>query len=182
MLYFQLYSATVILILRFQSLYQEVSTQEALIGNVITTLKEDLKAKEPGPEKDSLSATVTDIEKRWNELHKNVVKRHSIIKKIYPFAEQFNSETEKLLPWLVYADKEVRSIQPLSSQATVLVQQKRSIEVSYDSFHCIYANLSASLMIIQIRVFLVSIWIRIWCSSTLIGTFATVLSQLLVFL
>ena len=111
-----------------------MSAQETLIGNVLATLKECLKNKEPGPEKDSLSTTVTDVEKRWNVLHKNVVKRHSTIKKIYPFAEQFNSETEKLLPWLVDADKEVRGIQPLSSQSTVLVQQKRSIEVSYDLF------------------------------------------------
>lgn len=103
--------------------------QESRVGNVISDIKESLKSMEHGPEKDTLTSTIGDVEKRWNEMHKKVATRHITIRKIYPFAEQFNSETEKLLPWLLAADKEVRLIQPLSSQSVVLVQQKRTIEV-----------------------------------------------------
>ena len=117
-----------------QSIYQEVTVQEPIINDVIKTVKESLKTKEPGDEKDVLQSTIVDIEKRWNELHKNVVSRHAIIRKIYPFAEQFNYETEKLLPWLLTADKEARLIQPLSSQSVELIQQKRAIEVIVSDF------------------------------------------------
>ena len=104
---------------------------ESQVGKVIADIKESLKSMEHGPERDTLASTIGDVEKRWNEVHKKVVTRHMTIRKIYPFAEQFNSETEKLLPWLLAADKEARLIQPLSSQSVLLVQQKRAIEVSF---------------------------------------------------
>ena len=103
--------------------------QEPQIVGLIASIKESLKSKESGPEKDVLASTIGDIEKRWNELRRKVVGRHSAIRKLYPFAEQFNCETEKLLPWLLSADKELRLIQPLSTQSVVLVQQKRAVEV-----------------------------------------------------
>ena len=99
--------------------------------HVITTSKETLKNLEPGPEKEALKETIDDIEKRWNELHTKVVKRESAIKKLQPLSEHFNAEVEKLLPWLLTADKEIRIIQPLSSQPELLVQQKRAIEVRW---------------------------------------------------
>lgn len=97
---------------------------------MISSGKETIKQTEPGTEKDTLKHTVEDIEKRWTTLHSKVTKRNTVIHKLYPVAKQFNNEFEKLLPWLMTADKELRVIQPLSSQPEILVQQKRAIEVN----------------------------------------------------
>ena len=114
--------------------------QETFVNNVIKNVKEDLKSMEPGSQKDVENAKIADVEKRWNELHKKVVSRNATIKKICPFAEQFNGETEKLLPWLLTADKEIRLIQPLSSETVVLIQQKRAIEVKFVVFRSYQQN------------------------------------------
>lgn len=150
----------------FQSLYQEACVQEPIVNSAITSSKENLKTKEPGKEKDKLSATISEIEKRWNELHKKIVLRHAVIRKICPFAEQFSAETEILLPWLLTADKEIRLIQPLSSQSVMLIQQKRAIEVNCCSccfLLSVNSLLSCSMFILTVepRFFSVSQTVKI---------------------
>ncbi len=111
-------------------MFQDVASQEPTVKHVIEAGKEKVKNQEPGKDRDTLKETIEDIEKRWDSLHSKVTKRRAVINKLYPLAKVYSDEVEKVFPWLMTADKELRVIQPLSSQPDVLVQQRRAIEVS----------------------------------------------------
>eukprot|EP00794_Sanderia_malayensis_P006649 gene6649-7395_t len=109
-------------------LYQDVLSHEPIVKHVIESGKSEIKGKEPGPERDALTETIEDVEMRWNTVRDKITKRHAVVGKLYPTARKYSEEVEKLFPWMLTADKELRVIQPLSSQPEVLIQQKRAIE------------------------------------------------------
>ena len=111
-----------------EELMQNMAEQESMLQKLFKNGHEIVGSLEDAPEGEALAFKITELEKRWRNLHTLVAERNDQLQKVEPNALKYREQADSLLSALIDGEKEVEMLEPLSVNIDNIAKQKEKVQ------------------------------------------------------